>query len=112
MNRFGFTVIIVFVVIGVFYEISKYNAKQSVTTKVIDKERITTSDQDGKIESYYLIFTESGTFKLEDDLVYGNFRSSDWYGQIRKDSTYTFDVIGYRIGYLSEYQNIVNFRKN
>lgn len=112
MYRFVFTMIIVFMVIGGFYEVSKYNAKQSVTTKVIDKERITTSDQDGRIESYYLIFTENGTFKLEDNLVYGNFRSSDWYGQIRKDSTYTFDVIGYRIGYLSEYQNIVNFRKN
>ena len=64
------------------------------------------------MESYYLIFTEAGTFKLEDDLIYGNFNSSDWYGRIKRDSTYTFDLIGYRIGYMSEYPNIVNFKED
>lgn len=107
----GFQIfIVVMIVVGIFFSISRYNNKQTVKTKVTDKERITTSSGDGNVESYYLIFTEAGTFKLEDDLIYGNFNSSDWYGRIRRDSTYTFNLIGYRIGYMSEYPNIVGFR--
>lgn len=109
----GFQIFVVaMIVVGIFFSISRYNNKQTIKTKVTDKERITTSNSNGTVESYYLIFTEAGTFKLEDDLIYGNFNSSDWYGRIRRDSTYTFDVIGYRIGYMSEYPNIVSFKEN
>lgn len=44
-------------------------------------------------------------------MLYGNFNSSDWYGQINKDSTYTFYTVGYRIGIMSSYPNIVKFEK-
>jgi hypothetical protein len=111
MRRIIPIVVIVMIIIAIVYEITRYSNKETITAKVIDKERITTSDSEGRVDSYYLIFTDKGSFKLEDELFYGNFRSSDWYGQLRKDSTYTFDVIGYRIGYLSEYQNIVGFNK-
>ena len=93
------------------FSISKFNNKQIIRSKVLDKERITTSGTDGHVESYYLIFTEAGPLKLEDNLIYGNFNSSDWYGQLSKDSTYTFHTIGYRIGYLSSYPIIVKFEK-
>jgi hypothetical protein len=105
------TLTVILILFGIIFELTKYNNRNTIIARVVDKERITTSDSDGRIDSYYLIFTENETFKLEDDLVYGNFRSSDWYGQIRKDSTYTFEVIGYRIGYLSEYQKIIAFNK-
>lgn len=90
---------------------SGYRNKQTIKTKVTGKERITDSDGQGRVESYYLIFTEAGTFKLTDDIFYGNFNSSDWYGSIQQDSTYTFHVVGYRIGFLSSYPNIVEFEK-
>jgi len=110
---FGFQIlVVVLIIVGIFFSVSRYNNKQTIKTKVTDKERITQGGGDGRVESYYLIFTEAGTFKLEDDLIYGNFNSSDWYGRIKRDSTYTFDVIGYRIGYMSEYPNIVNFKEN
>jgi hypothetical protein len=93
---------------GLVYTCTGRQNKQTFIAKVTDKERIT--DQSGKtVNSYYLIFTDKGTFKLEDDLFYGNFNSSDWYGQIQKDSTYTFHTIGYRSGFLSMYPNIVKF---
>jgi hypothetical protein len=111
MRRITPIVVILIIIFGITYQISKYFNKETVTVTIVDKERITTSDSEGRIDSYYLIFTDKGSFKLEDELIYGNFRSSDWYGQLRRDSTYTFDVIGYRIGYLSEYQNIVGFSK-
>lgn len=95
---------------SIAFSISGYGNKQIIKTKVLDKERITISNN-GKIQSYYLIFTEAGTLKLQDELVYGNFNSSDWYGQIRKDSIYTFHTVGYRIGFMSEYPNIIKFEK-
>ena len=112
--RFGANAILIFIVIvivvSVGISISGYGNKQTIKTKVLDKERITKSSGD-RVESYYLIYTEAGTLKLEDELLYGNFNSSDWYGQIRRDSTYTFHTVGYRIGYLSEYPNIIKFEK-
>jgi len=101
--------IIIIGIIGI--KLSGYGNRQTIRTTVTDKERITNSNGEGRIVSYYLIYTEAGTLKLEDEFLYGNFNSSDWYGQIRQDSTYTFETIGYRIGYLSEYPNIVKFSK-
>jgi hypothetical protein len=87
--------------------VSGYGNKQAIKTTVTGKERIIS--RDGR-ESYYLIFTEAGTFKLEDDLFYGNFNSSDWYGSIHQDSTYEFQTVGYRNGLLSMYPNIVKIK--
>jgi hypothetical protein len=104
-----FTAVIIMMVGSIVFFIGGYQNKQSIKTKVIDKERIM-QKHGNNIESFYLVYTEAGTFKLEDDLFYGNFNSSDWYGQIRKDSTYTFETVGYRIGIMSSYPNIVNFK--
>jgi len=95
--------------LSIAYTVSAYGNKQTVTVKVTDKERIVTMS-DGSSDSYYLIYTNEGTYQLDDNLVYGNFRSSDWYGKIKRDSTYTFDLIGYRIGFISSYQEIVKFK--
>lgn len=103
-------IFIVLLIVSVIFTMSSYSNKQIIKTKVLDKERITTSDN-GQISSYYLIFTDAGPLKLEDELFYGNFNSSDWYGQLHKDSTYTFHTIGFRIGLLSEYPNIIKFKK-
>ena len=113
--RTGAGIIAVFILAGIMIigsiamRIGGYGNKQTIKTKVLDKERITKQVND-RVESYYLIYTEAGTLKLEDELLYGNFNSSDWYGQIRKDSTYTFHTVGYRIGYLSEYPKIVKLK--
>jgi hypothetical protein len=92
---------------SVVYQCEGYGNKQTVTVKVTGKERITESTGDKGVHSYYLIYSDSGTYKLEDDLFYGNFNSSDWYGRIHEGKTYKFDLIGYRIGWLSSYQNII-----
>jgi len=96
---------------GIALTVSGYSNKQTIKTKVTGKERVTEGGKNGEVKSFYLIFTEAGTLKLEDDLFYGNFNSSDWYGSIHQDSVYTFHVVGYRIGFLSSYQNIVGFEK-
>lgn len=76
-----------------------------VTVKVTDKERIT-----GKESSYYLIFTESETFKNSDSLVYFKFNSSDLYGMLKEGRTYTLGVYGWRVPVVSAYRNIVSIK--
>lgn len=103
----GLVAIVAIVVIG--FNIASFTNKKTVKTTVTDKERIVEKSGES-IESYYLIYTEDGTLKLEDELLYGNFNSSDWYGKIKVDSTYEFTTIGFRIGFLSEYPNIVKYK--
>jgi hypothetical protein len=98
------------IIIGIItFEITSYSHTDTVIGKVEGKERIVFHN--GKnLDSYYLIYTNSGTFKLEDDLFRGNFYSSDVYGKIKQDSTYTFKTTGYRVGFLSSYPNIVEVK--
>lgn len=109
MNR-GIIILVVVFIIGIIaFDISSYNNVKTITAKVEGKERITESSGD-KIESFYLVYTDKGTFKLEDDLFRGNFYSSDVYGKLRQDSTYTFKTSGYRIGFVSSYPNIIEVK--
>ena len=61
-------------------------------------------------ESFYLVYTDKGIMKLEDDLMRGNWESSDVYGRLKSDSTYTFTVSGYRFGFFSMYPNIIEVK--
>jgi hypothetical protein len=109
MNR-GIIILVVVFIIGIIaFDISSYNNVQTITAKVEGKERITESSGD-KIESFYLVYTDKGTLKLEDDLFRGNFYSSDVYGKLKQDSTYTFKTSGYRIGFVSSYPNIIEVK--
>ena len=104
------TILVVAIIIGsIAFSISSYNNVETVTAKVEGKERITEQSGD-RINSFYLVYTDKGTFKLEDDMFRGNFYSSDVYGKLRQDSTYTFKTSGYRIGYMSSYPNIIEVK--
>lgn len=104
------TIFVVSMIIGgIAFGIAGYGHVTEVKAKVEGKERITESVGD-QIESFYLVYTDKGTFKLEDDLFRGNFYSSDVYGKIKQDSTYTFKTSGYRIGFMSSYPNIIEVK--
>jgi hypothetical protein len=106
MNK-SIIILVVVLIIGLIgFQISAYNNVETFTAKVEGKERITEKSGDN-IESFYLVYTDKGTFKLEDDMFRGNFYSSDVYGKLRQDSTYTFKTAGYRIGLMSSYPNII-----
>jgi len=106
MNK-GIIILVVVIFIGIVaFDIKSYNNVETIVAKVDGKERITEKAGDN-IESFYLVYTDKGTFKLEDDMFRGNFYSSDVYGKLRQDSTYTFKTAGYRIGFMSSYPNII-----
>lgn len=101
--------VVVLIIVAIGFGITGYLNVNTITAKVEGKERITESSGD-KIESFYLVYTDKGTFKLEDDLFRGNFYSSDTYGKLKQDSTYTFKTSGYRIGFMSSYPNIIEVK--
>jgi hypothetical protein len=107
--------IFIFLVAGIIigtigFNIVSYFHTQTFTAKVSGKERITEQTNKNSFDSYYLIYTDHGTLKLEDDIFRGNFNSSDVYGSLRVDSTYTFQISGYRIGFTSTYPNIIDVK--
>jgi hypothetical protein len=104
-----FVVVFLVIVGSIIFNITAYIHTETLTAKVSGKERITQKSGDN-IKSYYLVYTDHGTLKLEDDIFRGNWRSSDVYGSLRTDSTYTFKVSGYRIGFISSYPNIIEVK--
>ena len=106
------TLIVLFAIVFVgliVFNITAYLHTETITAKVSGKERITEKSGDD-IKSFYLVYTDHGTLKLEDDVFRGNWRSSDSYGSLKVDSTYTFKVSGYRIGFTSTYPNIIEIK--
>jgi len=102
-----FGLIVLLIISSIVISTMSYIHTSTVSATVTGKERIVKSDGDGNIESFYLVYTDKGTMKLEDDLFRGNWNSSDVYGSLRNDSTYTFTTSGYRIGFFSMYPNII-----
>lgn len=60
----------------------------------------------GSSSGQYLVFTNRGVFSDADSLEFWKFNSSDIYGQLRDGHTYTCQVSGWRVPFLSWYRNI------
>jgi hypothetical protein len=112
LSRIGFST---FVIIGVLLFVGaiaggfiiQKSTEKTVTFRVKDKERVQNCNSDG-CDSKYLIFTDHGTFKDTDALLYFKFNSSDLYGNLERGKTYTCKVNGFRFGFTSSYQNIIS----
>jgi hypothetical protein len=109
MTKLIIVVASILIVGAIAFQITAYGNVHTFEAKVEGKERITQS-VGNEIESFYLVYTDKGTFKLEDDMFRGNFYSSDEYGKLKQDSTYIFKTSGYRIGFMSEYPNIIEVK--
>lgn len=88
-----------------------YYSEKTYTATVTDKD-IKNYDSSSK----FLVFTktEDGVtrvFSMEDTLIKGRWNTADDYGKIEVGETYTFTVIGWRIPFMSEYENIIEFQK-
>lgn len=78
----------------------------SYTIKITDKERIDNE------KSKYLVFGETregNTFVFEntDTFLRFKFNSSDIQGQLKEGNTYKLTVIGFRMPFFSNYENII-----
>ena len=105
MNKvFAGSIFVVVILGGIALLLAPFVTSETVTIKVVDKERIVGRDGES---SKYLVFTETEVFENTDCLVLGKFNSSDVYGQIEIGETYRVQVYGWRIPLLSMYRNIV-----
>lgn len=105
--------IVLVLIVGFFVMRAAYSSSErDVTTVVTGKERVCSRSSDGGSSCEYLVFTDDGTFKINDStgLLGGptRFSSSDLYGQI-EDGPAEFTVIGWRLPFFSQYPNVVSY---
>lgn len=60
----------------------------------------------GSDTDIYLVYTDQGTFKIQDNLWHWQWRSSDLYGKIKAGNKYRIKCYGFRWGFRSWYKNI------
>lgn len=104
-------VCVLFLLIAIVYPLARSFNDTQCTITITDKERV----NDGG-SSRYLIFGESENgemlvFKNTDSILRWKWNSSDVYGELKVGSTYKVTVVGYRIRFLSEYQNIISYEE-
>lgn len=78
---------------------------------VTDKERIYEGNGDSS-SSKYLVFCDdengnSIVFENTDCFIRGKWNSSNIQGELKEGNTYRITVVGYRVPFLSMYQNII-----
>ena len=106
------SVTIALIIIAVLFSIPlflSYYSTKTYTVTVTEKEVKNYNES-----STYLIFTklendETKVFCIEDSIIKWRFNSSDFYGEIEVGKTYDIEVIGWRIPFLSSYENIISF---
>jgi hypothetical protein len=108
-SKLGAAVLIgAFLVIGFGGCMVYKSSEQVVTFTVEGKDRTISCDGEGACDSYWLVFTDKGVYKNDDDVAYGKFRSSDLQGRLKEGQTYTCKVAGWRVGFMSMYPNIID----
>ncbi|MEC3606683.1 hypothetical protein P9126_06685 [Bacillus glycinifermentans] len=103
--------VIALVVVAPLFTIASYNNENTYVIKVTDKETKTSGDS-----SKYLIFGEdeegnAKVFENTDALFARKFNSSDLYTEIEVGRTYEFKTIGFRVPFMSMYENIMTVKE-
>lgn len=120
-SKVKFIVVAVVIVLAVAFNIKAFNFNDTeYTVTITDKDRITESskDSDGnrKTSSKYLVFADdengnSLVFENVDCFIRLKFNSSNIQRQLKEGHTYKVTVIGYRVPFLSWYQNIIKVKE-
>ncbi len=109
-----FVSVIILAILGVIVgNVLYFSSRHTVEGCAVDsKDRGTTftSDDDGNVTSStnYRVYTDCGTFVVEDNFFLGKFNSADTYGSLKEDHTYDLEVIGWRNGFFSWFPNILS----
>ena len=95
-----YILIIALVIVG--YPTLYYRSSETVTITIEDKERHTTSE-----DSYYLIYASDKVYKNDDSWLYLKFNSADYQRRLKVGETYKVEIAGWRVPFLSMYNNII-----
>lgn len=121
LSNVKFILFAVIIVLVIVFDIKIFNFNDTeYTITVTDKDRIMESSEDGdgnrNTSSKYLVFAddENGNplvFENTDCFIRLKFNSSNIQGQLKEGPTYKITVIGYRVPFLSWYQNIIKIEE-
>lgn len=108
----GVVVLVLVLLLGGAFVAARLSSEKTITCTVTDKDRATkvTSDGNGGTTSRSdaRIYTEDcGTLQVADEFFKGEFTSADTYASIEPGRRYEFRVIGWRIGFFSEFPNVL-----
>lgn len=102
----GIVLIVLALVSMIGITLIEQSTKTYITATYKGYERIVTSE-----DSYYVVFTDIEVFRNTDYLLTGKFNSSDIIRVLEQGKTYQFEVVGWRIPFLSSYRNILSVRE-
>lgn len=94
--------IAVFVLFGMVIKWVITGDHEAVTDTVVRVERV----HDGA-SSRYMVYGEAEVYQNTDSVFFGKFNSSDLYRDIKEGHSYRFEVVGWRVPFLSWYRNII-----
>jgi len=106
VTKVGFFGVFILIATIIGLSIVKNLTIETVSITVLEKERIVEND-DGNISSKYLVFTDAEVFENTDTIFHFKFNSSDIQRDLRINETYTVEVVGFRVPFLSWYRNII-----
>lgn len=104
---------VLLIAIAIFFSLAASFNDTEYTVTVTDKERVVKiSSDESNSSSKYLVFTEDAqgetiVFENTDNIFRGKFNSSTFQGRLKIGNTYRITVVGYRVPFLSMYQNII-----
>lgn len=95
------------------YRVAKLHTVHNVTfTVTMLPDRNQAYNANGDKNTYAnLVYTDHGTFSNVDSYFPYKQNSSDLYGQLHKDGTYTCEVAGWRVGLLNQYVNLIKCKE-
>lgn len=96
----GLALLLIMLVGG--FSASYHSSQRNLELEVQGVERVV---KEG--DSYYLVFTDQGTFANKDSLIFRKFRSSDVQNEFHQGSNCEALVAGWRIPILSVYPNVI-----
>lgn len=111
LSLYAVGVLLLIVVAGlVFWAYVSTRTTLECTVTGKDRSISISTDADGKTSSKtdQRVYTDCGVFKVEDSLYPFNVNSADTYGQLLEDHRYSLDVIGWRNGFFSVFQNVTS----
>lgn len=115
MRRKIFLALLALLALGSLFTNAPYQwlTQRTIESALIKDKQISTqsNDDDGKVQSTYMIYTDAGVLRNDDALWFAKFNSSDIYGNLDIGKRYRLKVYGWRIPFLSMYPNIVRIRE-
>lgn len=93
------------------FSISSALHLEAATINVITKERLQSigTNSEGKVSSTqeFWVYTDQDSYRVQDSLLQWHFYSGKVYAQVKEGATCDVTLQGYRIGFLSMMQNII-----